>query len=354
MLRRSVSRNSSDLSVEDCLNREPPTEHVITQKIQEFPDISGPLHPIDNPWPNAGSDDPVDVADRKMQLLAVRLAQIPGRKSLIWVATNFRLSKSNRQRLLNANVAIYPVDAVEATNATAQDKGLRAAPLLSLAAMSGGKAYLDRNDLDVAIGEALSDGQVSYTLGFYKTGAKRNADGDRIEVRTCHEGPVLRYRATYATAPADRTPMPGLVDSVDPTVTLPAVPMTAAPTRHGNQLDLVLTLDVSTLGLQQKKNGVWEGKAKLYSYFGTIEGRGLGKRDPGVMDFHLPPAVYAAALQDGFVFRTTFRIPPKAANLYLETHSEATGKSGVLRIPLSEVKSIAAREKKQADSPVAD
>ena len=58
-------------------------------------------------------------------------------------------------------------------------------------------AYVDRDDLDVAIGDALNDGRVSYTLGFYRPDENRNAAVHRIEVRTSCEV-ILRYRTSYS------------------------------------------------------------------------------------------------------------------------------------------------------------
>src|ERR1035441_6631543 len=42
-----------------------------------------------------------------------------------------------------------------------------------IAALTGGVASYLRNDIDVAIREAIDDGRVSYTLGFYPSGGDR-------------------------------------------------------------------------------------------------------------------------------------------------------------------------------------
>ena len=289
-----------------------------------------------------------DKGDAEIKQLAEHLAGIPGRKNLIWLTTTFQLKPSNLQKLMNANVAIYPVDTIGSTIGLARDKELHAAPIRAIAAITGGMASVDRDDLDVAIGDALKDGHISYTLGFYRPDRNRNAAVHRIEVRTSHEGVVLRYRTGYSVEPPPpkvANPVQVLVDAIDRPVNATAIAMMAAATRNENKLDLALTLDVSELDLQQK-NGFWDGQAELVARFMGNDGKIAGKIIPLTMRFHLRPATYAAALQRGFQYRRQIEIPAKAADLNLLVGNLATGKIGTLTIPMSEVKNAAAPLKK--------
>ena len=289
-----------------------------------------------------------DIADKEIKQLAEHLAGIPGRKNLIWLTTTFRLKPSNLQKLLNANVAIYPVDTIGSTIGPASEKELHAAPIRALAAMTGGVAYVDRDDLDAAIGEALNDGHISYTLGFYRSDENRNATVHRIEVRSSREGLVLRYRTSYsveAPQPKVSNPVQVLVDAIDRPVNATAIAMTAAATRRENKLDLALTFDFSALDLQQR-NGFWEGQAELITRFLGNDGKIAGKIIPLTVRFRLRPATYAAAMQNGVQYRTEVAIPPKAVDLNLLVGNLSSAKIGTLTIPLSEVKSAAAAEKK--------
>jgi hypothetical protein len=207
---------------------------------------------------------------------------------------------------------------------------------------------VDRDDLDAAIGEALSDGHISYTLGFYRPEGNRNAPVHRIDVRSSREGAVLRYRTSYsveAPQPKAANPVQVLVDAIDRPVNATAIAMTAAATRTENKLDLALTLDVSGLDLQQK-NGFWEGRAELVARFMGNDGKIAGKVIALTMSIHLRPLTYAAALQRGFQFWREIEIPAKAVDLNLLVGNLASGKVGTLTIPLSEVRSAAATEKK--------
>ncbi|MGH9646109.1 MAG: VWA domain-containing protein [Bryobacteraceae bacterium] len=342
------------LAPANCIDSGGGPEHALTARHFNPGFVEAAANP-DAPPPAGHDDTPaiglsiqVDIADKEVEQLAEHLAGIPGRKNLIWLTTMFRLKPSNLQKLLNANVAIYPVDTLGSIIGLKSLKEARYAPIRALAAITGGKAYVDRDDLDVAIGEALNDGHISYTLGFYRPDANRNAAVHRIEVRTSHEDVVLRYRTSYsveAPKPKPANPVQVLVDAIDRPVNATAIPMMARAARKDNKLDLSLTLDVSALDLQQK-NGFWDGQAELIARFMGNDGKIAGKIIPLTMGFHLRPATYAAALQRGFLYRRTIEIPPNAVDLNLLVGNLATGKIGTLTIPLSAVRSTAAAEKK--------
>ncbi len=157
-----------------------------------------------------------------MEAIANHLARLPGRKNLIWVSGSFPFSigldeplalasPAREQRTFseeiqraaramnNANMAIYPVDA----------RGLIATPLLSaanrgpsnprtpprpgssvpkghdtmqaLADYTGGRAFINTNDIRGAIRKAVEDSEVTYTLGFYP--ASETLDGKYHELK---------------------------------------------------------------------------------------------------------------------------------------------------------------------------
>jgi VWFA-related protein len=290
----------------------------------------------------------IDIADQEMKLLAEHLAGIPGRKNLIWLTSTFRVKPSNLQMLLNANVAVYPVDTVGSTIGLAIEKQPRYAPINALAAITGGKAYVDRDDLDVAIGDALNDGRFSYTLGFYRPEQDRNATVHRIEVRSTRPSVILRYRTGYSVEPPrpkGSSQVQAMVDAINRPVDATAITITASPTRSGNRLNLTLSIDASALDLQQR-NGSWEGKAELVARFLKNDTKIAGKVTALTLSFHLRPATYAEALQHGLQIRREIEIPPNAADLNLLVGNLASGKIGTLTIPLSEVRNGAAAEKK--------
>src|SRR5262249_36893154 len=132
---------------------------------------------------------------------------IPGRKNLIWIAYQFPVSPPVMQKLRAADVAVYPVDAHGSVIGLKSDKERASMPLRALAAATGGVAYFDRDDLDVAIREPIDDGRSNYTLGFYPSGDESPAPIHQIAVRTTRPGVTLRYRNSYQPEPS-RKPGP--------------------------------------------------------------------------------------------------------------------------------------------------
>jgi VWFA-related protein len=159
--------------------------------------------------------------------LARIMGAYKGRKNLIWISESFvvdampnmeprrgPLSMDDYSReveqmsdtLMEAQIAIYPVD-------PAGLSGDPFRPLLSrystqsslreMAERTGGKAFMNRNDLDLGIRTSIDDGSSYYTTSY--TPANKTWDGRmrKIEVKTSRPGVKLRYReGYYAVDPA--------------------------------------------------------------------------------------------------------------------------------------------------------
>jgi VWFA-related protein len=151
------------------------------------------------------------------ELIADRLAHVPGRKSLIWLSNAFPLEINssvirgansaevvyyqNLERLLarlnRADVAVYGVDAAGLSTTSKSYAGT----MEILAERTGGTAFSSRNDLDEGMRLALEDMRVSYTLGFHVP-AGALAGVHEIRIRVNRPGIRLRYRESYQLAEA--------------------------------------------------------------------------------------------------------------------------------------------------------
>jgi VWFA-related protein len=169
----------------------------------------------------------MSVTLQAFEQLAEALAGIPGRKSLIWTTAsfNFGLDPASSalyghavQMLNDANVAVYPVDArgmvVSFPGAdVSRIEGLMAynQTLLEgsrdtmdrLAAMTGGRAFYSRNDVDVAFKQATDDSTNYYLLGYYldkneKTGWHQL----RVKLRTNRA--EVRARSGFFVSPESK------------------------------------------------------------------------------------------------------------------------------------------------------
>lgn len=96
--------------------------------------------------------------------------------------------------LMDAHVALYPIDAagIGAADHLATQQNLR-----DMADRTGGRAFYNRNDLDVGIRSSIDDGSTYYTLAYYPENKTWDGRFRTIAVRTTRPGVTLRYRFGY-------------------------------------------------------------------------------------------------------------------------------------------------------------
>jgi VWFA-related protein len=179
-----------------------------------------------------------------MNELARYLANIPGRKNLIWFSGSFPISilpdptlnngfammasseeefRETTSLLTRARVALYPVDARGLTNsntfsATSNSAAKYArnpaavgadeakfeqqmeadnSTMLQAAKDTGGHAFINTNALSDAVGKAIDDGSNFYTLTFSPANTKWDGRYRKIELAVPNKGYQLSYRRGY-------------------------------------------------------------------------------------------------------------------------------------------------------------
>jgi VWFA-related protein len=185
--------------------------------------------------------------------LARYLANIPGRKNLIWFSGSFPLNvlpsvegssdpfaavhtnedeyRETVSLLARSQAAVYPIDA----------RGLETSPLFSaaqsgsrygrnpsafsrdlqrlsstniaehqtMAAMAndtGGQAFYNTNGLSQAVSQVIDDGANYYTLAYTPTDARYSGDFRHIDVKLARQGLTLSYRRGYYADNPDAPP----------------------------------------------------------------------------------------------------------------------------------------------------
>jgi VWFA-related protein len=178
----------------------------------------------------------MDITVAALESLAQALAGYSGRKNLIWISEGFPITlfpeiiyddpqprgqqgaspapptmgmstsfttgagkdfdqevEKVANALMNAQIAVYPVDAsgLQKDNHLSTINTMR-----SLADRTGGKAFYNRNDIEVGVRTSIDDGSNYYTLEYYP--ANKNWDGKFriIQIKT-RSGLALRYRQGY-------------------------------------------------------------------------------------------------------------------------------------------------------------
>lgn len=276
-------------------------------------------------------------SDAEMLLVADHLAGIPGRKNLIWLSNRFLIGPRAIQSLANAGISLYPVD---------MDGVCRVCPprptetMDAIAAITGGKAYYYRNDIDIAIREAIDDGRVSYTLGFYRPDEDAGNRVHRITVRVSRPGVVLRYRGNYQSDPRPGLSRDELAKALNRPMDATAIPIEASATRDRERLDLAAALDVRALDLEMV-SGVWKGTVEFVARFVTADGVIASEVIVKTLTLNLKQASYDSALETGLVLHQELQIPAGAAELKLLFSNPASQKIGTLTIPMSKVPKLA-------------
>ena len=230
-------------------------------------------------------------------------------------------------------------------------------PLRALAAATGGVAYFDRDDLDVAIREAIDDGRSNYTLGFYPSGDDRafaNSPGRRTRHAPWRHAAIPEQLPDGAAAQA-RARKGGRsgASHVQPRGRLghpysslgQANPSSGEPNSdqsqiQGNQerLSFDAVLDAASLDLAPAQNR-WTGKLEVVAQFMAADGSTVGDRPAlaQTVNLNFSQPTYDGATQRGLLYHNELKIPAKAVEFKILIANMATGKIGTVTIPLSEV-----------------
>ena len=302
----------------------------------------------------------VQVLRQEIEQIAGHVAAIPGRKNLIWVAYQFPIAPPVLQKLRTADVAVYPVDAHGSVIGLKSEKEMADWPLRALAEATGGVAYYDRDDVDVAIREAIDDGRSNYTLGFYSSGDDHASRMHQVAVRVTRPGVTLRYRNSYQTEPphppAPTTPA-DLVRALYSAADALAIPIQASARRVDLQtkqdtrndkmsrdrmkqvrLSFDAVLDATTLDLAPIQNR-WAGKLEVVGQFMAADGSSAGDRPAlaQTVDLNFTQPTWDDVTQRGLLYHHELKIPARAVQFRILIANMATGKIGTVTIPLSEV-----------------
>lgn len=171
--------------------------------------------------------------DRKLSALesaAKMLAALPEKKALVYFSSgvgktgieNQSQLRSTINAAVRANVAFYPIDARGLAALSPAGDASKAAPkgtsiftgqaqrrqrerfndqqetLVSLAADTGGKPFLDNNDLSLGIVQAQNDVRSYYILGYYSSNTALDGRFRRVQVKLAGQLQAkLDYRSGY-------------------------------------------------------------------------------------------------------------------------------------------------------------
>jgi len=312
--------------------------------------------------------------------LARILGGLPGRKNLIWVTGNlpFSLIPENRSmtdaelteslpslqihsvgqhaagnqaamfrqshageiretaaRLASGEVAIYPIDARGLSISTAIDSQ---ETMREMARETGGRAYVNQNEIRMGVERAFEDQSATYTLGYYPENKKYDGKYRQLKVKVKRDGVDVQSRRGYFAI--DPTQMKGydpnqeLASALGDVVpaTLVTFRAQAKPSANG-KLGVDFLVDADTLSTEDGSNG---GKkfsvsffAALYSASGKMLKNESIRANPSVK-----AEDYKQILQHGMMVHMDLDQLAEAKDLRLAVRDDRTGYVGTINAPV--------------------
>lgn len=359
---------------DDALMANDPTIAALREAFNEMNDF----HTVDR----------VETTAKALEQIAAHLASIPGRKTLIWMSGSFpsflmnaeghSFTAANRENrtfdeeikravkaMSTANVAIYAVDArglagVPASGGVATQlapggsrrsrngafgtatngqigaltvdtpDGLET--MKQLAEGTGGRAFVNTNDLQGAVDKAMEDADVSYMLGFYAPDPSDESFHE-LKVKVDRPGVEARYRSGYLSMSSkppgknDRTAI--LRNAATSSLDATAIRLAAAldPAQSGS-IQVTLKIDMNDFVLENK-NGKWSGGADVDFVSLAADGKVLGLASKTI-SFDLTNDAYLARKKDGVILQQSVAANQKLARLRVVVLDHETGAVGSL------------------------
>ncbi len=308
-------------------------------------------------WPDISYVPPggrEELTQRAVWEIRNHLAHLSCRKSVIWVGTGVPYG------LYGADFNLYLIDPrgiagfseIRAEHSSMPDLvAFSWGPVLfaqakEIAASTGGVAFTYNNDIRGSIEQAISDGDLTYTLGFYVPALeahdlgefKRKASlGERslfhklkIEIR--RPGVTARYRKSYAVAryepPAQRRVADALLTPLD----LTQLFVSARLTSGASTLKLPITIGATDLALEAKGDNR-SGTVEVVIVERDANGAELS-RVQRALAFDIEGQKYDAFLKAGL--RVTFDLNsnPSLAEVKVVVLDRTSGRIGSLTVPV--------------------
>jgi VWFA-related protein len=343
-------------------------------------------------------DRRVEVTLIALRSMARMLAGIPGRKNVVWLTAAFpfelvpeenslseaelmeslpsvkqksvgataagSMAATGRQshseeihevaaELASSQVAIYPVDVrglmsgmeLENDNRGAVDSSGRAITRMSdlassqetmreIAAETGGKAYVNQNEISVGVGLAMADVSASYTLGYYPEDKKWDGKYRSIKVKVDRDGTEVRHRQGYfAIDPSqvkDKRPEQDVAEALRDMAPDTQVTFSAQVKKNDQgKVGISFLVDPKTVSTEESSGGKKLNLA-VYAAVFSPEGKMLDNVSQKV-DQVFKEDVYQQILQRGILLRMDLNPQPGKNQLRLAVQDLRTGMVGTIK-----------------------
>jgi VWFA-related protein len=265
-------------------------------------------------------------------------------------------------QLASANIAIYPVDlhglvsgmessasrggsvfsdTAVSDRASAQVSGLQAAhgTMEEVAAMTGGKAYFNDNEIKEGIALAATDEKASYSLGYYPENKKWDGKLRNIKVKVSQADTQIRYRKGYFAIEPGPTKDHNYEQDVAAAlaVNVPATQisfMAQAKPGDAGKMRVVFLVDAHTLTAEES-GGSRKMNVNFYATVWGASGKSVASQSIKV-DKSFDAATYQQILDHGMMVPIDLTVPADGKELRLAVLDNKTGYIGTVSGPLGQ------------------
>jgi VWFA-related protein len=307
----------------------------------------------------------IESTNLALRQIASNVANIPGRKSLVWISDgfpvtmgfggtarnredrpDFNLSLSITAKILgDADVAIYPVDArgLVAPTGGSNVVSTNFDAMLAIADVTGGHAFYNTNDITAAIRTAVDDSRISYLLGYYPTNDAWNGTFRGITLKVSRPGVRLRYRTGYyADAEVDAKEITSdrrIYDAVRSPLQLMnlGLEVQAEPVASADGREMKVQVRVDPTRMHFEQNGDrWTDTVDIVWVGMSSDGRVIDKNTDTV-GMRPAQAGYDEIQQKGFSFTEHVHLTNQSVEMRLVVRDRGTGAIGSVNIPLNKI-----------------
>ena len=308
--------------------------------------------------------------------IAQHFASVPGRKSLIWISSGFPISIGDSRNLttfalsvdraskalIDANVHVYPVDpkgVLGASVYTAETPTSHAdtrseTPQLpsqvlgspehdtmqKIADRTGGKAYLNQNNIADSVRHAIDDATLTYTLGFYLPQNEMDGKYHETKITVTHKGLIVQARKGYFAFgspveqdPAIRRQIIGQAARAPLDATALPIRMRIDKSADSKSAHIVCAFDPKSLTFLQAQ-GKYTAALEILLAQVSDAGNNLTTL-PKAFGLNYSPERYEQVLRDGIDWETTVVLRPGTKKIRVVLFDRNSGSVGSLTAPAS-------------------
>ena len=266
--------------------------------------------------------------------------------------------------LASANIAVYPVDlrglfggGMVASYSAGHNNDLNGAGLANaalgqsrslinsqgtmreVAAETGGKTYMNQNEIKLGVSLAAADGKASYAIGYYPENKKWDGKYRSIKVKVTHGDTEVRYRKGYFAVDSSSERNTNYEQNVAAVLTFnaPATEVSfmaqAKPAEPG-KVRVVFLVDAHTLSAEDS-GGSKKMNLNLYASLFDSSGKNLTTRSIKV-DRAFDAGTYQQILNHGMMVPLDLDVPAGSKELRLAVLDNRTGFIGSVSGPLGQ------------------